>query len=354
MENKSINQTPVRTSRSFNINNIKIDENVIQNDITPFNNVEIINDSSKIQISNSLKKDEFKYGIDKFFLDQANNKSNCNINIVSSNLTNKDVFLKYYFDDENKNLVDNVRIETAKNAKVTVYLEYKSKEDIKCYHNLILKVNASKNSVVNVVLINYMNVKSSNFISIENNILNSANVNYTVIDFGGKYSITNYNSNLEEENSNNKIDTIYLGKEDQILDLNYIANLYGKNSNVDIEVQGALKDFAKKHFKGTIDFKRGSKKSTGNENESCVLLSDSARSLSLPMLLCSEEDVEGNHSSSAGKIENKDLFYIMSRGFDEKEAAKLMIRAKFNYVIDKIKNEEVKSELLQKIDEILD
>ena len=72
------------------------------------------------------------------------------------------------------------------------------------------------------------------------------------------------------------------------------------------------------------------------------------------MLLCSEEDVEGNHSSSAGKIDNKDLFYIMSRGFDEKEAAKLMIRAKFNYVIDKIKNEEVKSELLQKIDEILD
>ena len=321
MENKSINQTPVRTSRSFNINNIKIDENVIQNYITPFNNVEIINDSSKIQISNSVKKDEFKYGIDKFFIDQANNKSNCNINIVSSNLTNKDVFLKYYFDDENKNLVDNVIIETAENAKVTVYLEYKSNEDIKCYHNLLLKVNASKNSVVNVLLINYMNIKSSNFISIENNILNSANVNYTVIDFGGKYSITNYYSNLEEE-----------------------------NSNLDIEVQGALKDFAKKHFKGTIDFKRGSKKSTGNENESCVLLSDSARSLSLPMLLCSEEDVEGNHSCSAGKIDSKELFYIQSRGFELKEAMKLMVIAKFNKILENITNEDLKQEILNQID----
>ena len=37
------------------------------------------------------------------------------------------------------------------------------------------------------------------------------------------------------------------------------------------------------------------------------------------MLLCSEEDVEGNHSSSAGKIGDKELFYIMSRGFELKD-----------------------------------
>ena len=53
------------------------------------------------------------------------------------------------------------------------------------------------------------------------------------------------------------------------------------------------------------------------------------------MLLCSEEDVEGNHSSSAGKVGEKELFYIMSRGFNEKEAMKLLVRAKFNKIIQK-------------------
>ena len=190
--------------------------------------------------------------------------------------------------------------------------------------------------------------------SIENKVEDESKVNYTIVDFGGKNSITNYFSDLEGELSDNKLSTIYLGKDNQLFDLNYIGELRGKKSNIDIEVQGALKDNAKKHFKGTIDFKKGCKKATGNENEACMLLSDTAKSLALPMLLCSEEDVEGNHSSSAGKVGEKELFYIMSRGFELKEAMKLMVRAKFNKILDNIKNEDLKNEILDSIDKILD
>ncbi len=84
-----------------------------------------------------------------------------------------------------------------------------------------------------------------------------------------------------------------------------------------------------------------------------MLLSDKARSIALPMLLCSEEDVEGNHSCSAGKIGDKELFYIMSRGFDLKQAMKLMIRAKFNKILENIENNEIKQQILDKIDEKL-
>lgn len=71
------------------------------------------------------------------------------------------------------------------------------------------------------------------------------------------------------------------------------------------------------------------------------------------MLLCSEEDVEGNHSSAAGKVGNKELFYIMSRGFSEKQAMKLIVRAKFNKIIEQIQNEAVKNEILYEIDKKL-
>lgn len=199
-----------------------------------------------------------------------------------------------------------------------------------------------------------MNTKSNNFLAIENNFEENAKINYTIVDFGGKHSITNYYSNLRGDNCDNQLNTIYLGKENQIFDLNYIGELIGKKSNIDIEVQGALKDTSKKHFKGTIDFKKGCKKATGNENEACMLLSDTAKSIALPMLLCSEEEVEGNHSSSAGKIGEKELFYIMSRGFELKEAMKLMVRARFNQILEKIENEELKEEILQEIDKRLD
>lgn len=115
-------------------------------------------------------------------------------------------------------------------------------------------------------------------------------------------------------------------------------------------MQGALNDSSKKHFKGTIDFKKGAKKAKGNENEFCMLLSDKARQIALPMLLCSEEDVEGNHSSATGRVGDKELFYIMSRGFDRKEAMKLMVKARFNSIIDSIKDEKIRNRVLYEID----
>ena len=72
------------------------------------------------------------------------------------------------------------------------------------------------------------------------------------------------------------------------------------------------------------------------------------------MLLCSEEDVEGNHSCSAGKVDEKELFYIMTRGFNLKEAQKLMVRAKFNKILESIEDEELKEQILEQIDRRLD
>ena len=43
------------------------------------------------------------------------------------------------------------------------------------------------------------------------------------------------------------------------------------------------------------------------------------------MLLCTEEDVEGNHATAAGKIDSKKLFYLMTRGLDENKATELLI-----------------------------
>ena len=44
----------------------------------------------------------------------------------------------------------------------------------------------------------------------------------------------------------------------------------------------------------------------------------------------------------------------MSRGFEKKEAMKLMVRARFNKIIEDIRNEELKEQILNEIDERLD
>ena len=71
------------------------------------------------------------------------------------------------------------------------------------------------------------------------------------------------------------------------------------------------------------------------------------------MLLCTEDDVEGNHSTASGKVDESSVFYIMSRGLSYKEAVRLLVKANFNKIIEGINNEDVREEILQEIDERL-
>ncbi len=354
MNKLKLNETPIRTSRNFHINNIKLEDVELPEVIGKFENMTIIGQSSKIKTNQACCPIDINYGLKKEMTEQVKEKANQKLHCYLNSKTEKELQINFQFDENNLNLVDDIEIIAEENTRATVIVKYETKDKVACYHNGIIRTNIKKGAKINLVLINLMNITSQHFISLDNQIAEDADLSYTMIDFGGKNSVTNYYSNLFGSNAKNGLYTIYLGRENQLFDLNYIGELRGANSKMDMEIQGALKDFAKKHFKGTIDFKKGCKKAKGNENESCMLLSDTARSIALPMLLCSEEEVEGNHSSSAGKIDEKEQFYLMSRGFTQKEAMKLMVRARFNKILEKIKNEELKQLILRKIDERLD
>ena len=348
MEKLKVNDTPVRTARNFKINNIEVELDLPEK-IAEFKNVEIINDKSVID--NEVSNTSLTYGTGKILEELNYETVNSKIRIQTSN-KKEDIIIRYNFDDNNVNLIN--QIEIIANGDTNVIIEYKSQTSLKCLHNGIIRSIANENAKLDVTIVNLLNENSDNFEAIENKLEKNSKVNYTIIDIGGKTSISNYYSNIIGENADNDLKSIYLGIGEQRKDLNYIAELRGTKTNIDIDVQGALKDSAKKNFKGTIDFKKGSKKAKGNENEYCMLLSDKAKSIALPMLLCTEEDVEGNHSTASGKVDEKQLFYIMTRGISYKEAVKLIVKSKFNKIIERILDEKLKNEILSEIDKRLD
>ena len=349
-----LNETPLKTTQGFNINNIKLNSINMPTNISEFKNVSIICDSKDVSITDINTDYSVKYGVSKDFINEAKNNSNSRINLRIKSINESKIQVNYLLDLLNPNLISNIQINADENTKATIVIKLESNEDRVGYSNLLLKVVAGLNSNIEIILINKLDRNVSNFITIDNELYENSKLNYMIVDFGGKTSVTNYYSELIGNNSSNDIKTMYLGSGAQVLDLNYIADLKGENSNVDIKVEGVLKDSSKKHFKGTIDFKKGAKKAVGNESESCLLLSDKAKAISLPMLLCTEEDVEGNHSSSAGKVDEKELFYMMSRGFSVKEALKLIAYAKFNQLISNIKSNSLREEILEIINKKLD
>ena len=210
--------------------------------------------------------------------------------------------------------------------------------------------NIKENANVKITIANLISGDSNSFIAIENNLKDNAKLIYNFIDIGGKNKISNYYTNLQGENAENRFNNIYLGTNKDIIDMNYHVEIFGKKSICNIEAQGAIDDEAKKNFKGTIDFKEGSINAIGEENENCVILSDNAKSKSLPMLLCHEENVQGAHGVSSGKIDENKLFYLMSKGITKKEAEKLIVMANFNSTINNIEDEDLKNEIIEIIE----
>lgn len=346
MKSVILNETPRRTSKSFGINNIEIKDFEIP-EIKEFTNIKV---KSSIKIENKNVYFDPKFSIGTTLINELNN-ANQNLYINIEKEIKEPIIIEFNLDETQNILVDSIFINAKENSKANIIIKYKTASDeVQAYHNGVCQVSAENGSDVTVTILNLLNSNSQNFYSMNNKIGEYANLKYIIADFGGNKTVSNYYSKLEGERANNELNTMYLGTKEQLLDLNYISEVYGKKGKIDIEVYGALKDNSHKNFKGTIDFKKGCKKARGNENEYCMLLSKTAKSKALPMLLCSEEDVQGNHSNSAGKIDEEKLYYIMTRGISKSQAQKLLVKAKFNSVLEKIEDEEIRQELIKEID----
>ena len=148
---------------------------------------------------------------------------------------------------------------------------------------------------------------------------------------GDIYSDTTIN--LNGDASSFRSDIGYIGQHTHIIDMNEVVNHFGKHTESEINVGGALRDGAKKIFRGTIDFKTGSSDSVGNELENVLMLGDDVENKTVPVILCSEENVVGNHGATIGELDEDTMFYFASRGIDKEHAENIMARAN----IDRLK-----------------
>ena len=353
-----MNFTPIRTSKNYGINEVNINLNNIKttnlskNNKNSVQNIDIFKNfvlpnNPNVQYENFLKIENENYLSDEI-LEQTKKFSNANFNATILNSTDTLRFC-FNFDEQNSELIGVFNLTIKEDVKTKIVFEFNGNSNNN-YQNLNIKINLEKNAEANIIVYSELGEFSSNLISIQTDLQKNAKLDINFIDIACKNSIFNYKSKILGENSESNLNSLYLGDKDSTIDLNYLIEVFAPNSKTNMEVLGTISGNAKKHFKGTIDFKKGCKKSVGAENEYCMLLSKNTRSKALPMILCTEEDVDGKHSSSVGKVDEKQLFYIMSRGLSQSEATRLVVKAKFNKIITSLFDEELKTKILETID----
>ena len=158
---------------------------------------------------------------------------------------------------------------------------------------------------------------------------------------------------LKGDGAGFEADIGYLGQRRQTMDMNLVVNHWGQKTTSEIRAAGALKDDAQKIFRGTIDFKKGSAGSVGNEQETVLMLGDGAVNKTVPLILCAEENVVGNHGATIGELDEDTLFYFESRGISAEEAENILARAAIKGLARSLEDESAREAILAELEEVL-
>lgn len=87
--------------------------------------------------------------------------------------------------------------------------------------------------------------------------------------------------------------------------MNYVARHRGKKTTCEMDSTGVLAGKAFKLFRGSIDLLPGGSGAKGQEQENVLLLGDGVVNQTIPLILCGEEDVEGNHGATIGRLDER-------------------------------------------------
>lgn len=155
-----------------------------------------------------------------------------------------------------------------------------------------------------------------------------ARVTVRHVVLGGSFTATGLAADLRGDRSRIDIDTSYLGADADERDFNYIVRHRGKKTECNLDANGVLTGTSKKILRGTIDLMHGAKGAQGNERETVLLANKGVDNKTVPMILCDEDDVAGNHGATIGHVRPEQLFYMGCRGLSEKQAEELFISAK--------------------------
>lgn len=234
-----------------------------------------------------------------------------------------------------------IEIEAKPNSDITVFMTYISTSVAKGLSVVQTKIAAAKNAKIKLVQVQLLGSDFLHLNDIGCELSEKADFEVIQLQLGAQKIYSGVRTELNGDSSIFNTAIAYYGRKKQHIDMNFIANHYGKDTHSVITSDGVLQEGASKIYRGTIDFKNGSSGATGDENETVLLLSDDIVSQSVPLILCSEEDVQGNHGASIGKLDDELLFYLMSRGFSEKDAIDMMAKAKVESLCHLIEDKEI-------------
>lgn len=151
------------------------------------------------------------------------------------------------------------------------------------------------------------------------------------------------------EGAEGRVSGMFFADQSQHLSYNTLQRHLAPRTTSDLLFKGALNGKSRSVWRGMIYVAPGAQHIDGYQANRNLVLDPAARSDSIPGLEILNNDVRCTHGSTVGKIDQDQLFYLLSRGIPKKESEQLVIQGFYNDILSRFSIPEVGEAVWSKI-----
>lgn len=208
--------------------------------------------------------------------------------------------------------------------------------DISNNSNIKITINSNSN-------VEYMILESSNS-NREFNLYGNLNITEISLD----KTKENLNVNLLDYESNFESKCLsFVSNIDSCFHVN--VNHLAKSTNSNVSNIGVALNGGSLLFDVVGKINKGMNKSNCRQLSKGIVMDNDSKVDAKPVLLIDEYDCFANHGASIGKVQDEDLFYLMSRGLTKNEAFALILEGIIRPFIDSIYLDDYKNRINDKV-----
>lgn len=244
---------------------------------------------------------------------------------------------------------------TEEGAEVTIIERFGSGEGADTgFSNAVVELVAGANSHLNYVTSQQYAEGVWHFATHRAAIHRDATVDWTVLGTGARGGKSRMEVFMREPGAHANLTGAYFLDGEQAIDFDTLQVHEAANATSDLSFKGALSGKSRSVWRGMIEVARGAQGTDSYQDNRNLLLSSGAHADSIPGLQIEANEVRCTHGSTIGKLDQEQMFYLKARGLSEAEAMRLLVRAFFVPVLDRIGDEGVRESIEAAIDARLD
>jgi len=192
-------------------------------------------------------------------------------------------------------------------------------------HSAVVEIVVKKNARVRYTTLQNWSTNVYNLVTKRALVKENGVMEWVDCNLGSKVTMKYPAVVLQEPGAHGEVLSIALAGKNQHLDAGAKAVHLAPNTSSIINSKSICKDGGRSTYRGLLKMTKGSKNSKSNVICDALILDDKSRTDTYPTNDIKEKDIQLGHEASVSKVNEEQLFYLMSRGLSEEEASALIV-----------------------------